>query len=405
MFKFKPKKKLSFLFAMVSICFFVLFFIPFFASNNSFLFPFLISSPNHHQASNPPPSPHSPPLPTYVFGIYTVKRPIAGIDYLVETVGNLISSFECRNGENRDSFAAGLRKPPEKTHFCIKNWEQRAKIVIYNSEKNWQNHNESISTVKRLFSPYLQKGSIILVDRSDPKLFQKPDYFPPNFPSPPPILTPSQQRQVELLAQNHSNPHEWWYQQPFSKPVQRTFGDALSRVLWRAKMVLDNSFMLHFIYSNIRFSSNPTQAPDYIISLEDDIKITNHTNLIGALDTIVACSDCPLANHTTWFACSLAAKVRRYKGPSEVRERLFSIGKQRRYFGGAYGFLYRVNPRPETMGEFIRHLYGEWDQAPLDWLIGPFVMDHEPMLTHFYLMYGLVLHRGHISSLSGQRRN
>ena len=267
------------------------------------------------------------------------------------------------------------------------------KIVVYNAKYDPEDYAFSMSALRERYGDYIASGNLILLNRSRPEDFRQPLYF--TYPiQDKRRLSGKGDAESEDLRRRHAWPGEWWYEYPFSKKLKRNYGDPIYQVLWRSKQVLDAMFVMHYALSHVTFDRPDHEGrPDAFIGLEDDVEVVEGVNIAGAVNKLLSCHHCPANRSGDSLFVSLV-------GPNAeatlVEERVQRLRALALGFVGAFGFLVPITRDVGRVRALVEALHWTFDEMPLTWALSMAVLRLGSM---WGLAHGLLVHRGHVSTL------
>ena len=268
------------------------------------------------------------PIPSFVIGMSTISRGGQPSPYLLDTIDKVLNA-----------------KRTDKNELTCTPFA----IVILSADGSDEDRNISQSRVRERFPKEVESGKIALVSMGN-----NTNWYPPS------ILLAG----IERCS------------------LKRNYGDKMSRVLWRSKLLLDSAYIMKRAYER----AQDTGAV-YYLHLEDDTPplFNDWLDKISRFLQVHSKENWGLIHS-------------RYDMKNDGRKE-FKIAR----FGGAYGYIAKVVDIPKI----VDFLVNNYDEAPYDWLLGDFWSAGEkgPKRIHYQILPGIFEHKGHTSTLHNWQRS
>ena len=277
----------------------------------------------NHTASLYFDSPYYQREPSYLFGISSVDRPGVGPLYLHRTLTMLFSP----------SLNIDLR------------------VVVFLADETPAKRRAVIDRLKVPFSLEIQQQRLIFVELTDPASWY------------PPALRSSGVARCQL---------------------RRNHGDALLRVLYRSKLVLDFAFLLSQAHALLL-----RHHLAFFVLLEDDTPFTTAADFVSFHVKFRSF----LSSNPAFLSSRASLALR---APSQ-RLAPFSQDPFSEYLAGNFGFLLH----PDRMLHMSDWLRKEYDVAPADWLFGRYhheVFSDDLMSCCYWYGKDVLTHIGKVST-------
>eukprot|EP01135_Chromosphaera_perkinsii_P007072 Nk52_evm11s684 gene=Nk52_evmTU11s684 len=373
----------------------------------------------------------------YVFGMVTVARP-GKEQILTETLLDLVKALEC-DFSNRTA-RLWEKKPSKAKQFCVPNWKERTKILIYNSETIPEKHKSAIDDVHRIFPDLIHSGNIIIVNRTEhfAALFKdpppRPSYSKYNLPKVNHTHLKLNEKKAKIRKQslNELNiiPYETavrgaddgWYRIPFAD-FEKTY-PFTSRFVYPyavrySKQSLDVSFAMNYALKYIKFKpvafkneKDDTDdglvnaGPSIYIHMDDDVESINGVNPVGAVEAMITCLDiseeCPLHLKNPWLLAWIQTNERErgkngLHAPLTILQDIFKVRTYGSHYWGSLGVMFKLYKQQELFQEYIWFLYSQYNREPYDIQMAKFETGMSVQPT-FHQAVGLFYHKGTVPS-------
>eukprot|EP01135_Chromosphaera_perkinsii_P011057 Nk52_evm16s2325 gene=Nk52_evmTU16s2325 len=342
----------------------------------------------------------------YVFGIPTVRRQGGvGNQPVIETIRDLIDAFECDQAEE-DSTNEG-KSLLVKSIYCVSNWMDRVKIVIYNSNTKPEEHQEAMDIIAQEYPLLIEEDILIIINRTSmyKHLFNEmprmPSYSKYQKQNPPERNITLKNLRLEFAARDAT---DTWYHEPFSRtlePFPEPF--PLEYAMYYSKATLDYTFVMKYAYEHVTFEQSTEEVsgeetdydnrdpsmykgPDFYINLEDDVIPIKGVNPVGAIDAMVTCGNmkrraglkkCMIGANKSWIFSYISQNVDEEQNygknsPARIQKLLTRPISYTGSWHGSLAVLFKIRGQHSLLEEYMWFLYNQSNKRPFDLLVGWF---------------------------------